>query len=379
MKFFDHLFHIDSNDYYGVSGLNTELNCIYIYDTFVKYHKGMVVVTNSLYEANLLYNKLINYTERVLFFPMDDFITSEAIAISPEFKSERIHTINTLVQDNSYIVVTNLMGILRYLPSKDVWKKHIIHLEKGSNVERDFLVHQLYEMGYERESIVSETGKLGVRGYVLDVFPIDSEYPIRIEFWGDEVDSIKFFDVESQLSLKELDFIDIYPYTEFLLNENKEGIDKKQKYLKHYAKEISSLWDYSGNFMCFYYDYNQIEEGYRMLRETIMNYDKDNSNTSGIRTDYMYDLKDIHCQKEVFLMNFDNILASIKLNREDKYVSGNVEKYNGNIELIKKDLEKFLLHHKTVILCVDSEHSIERILKYIDHIEIIKTTEDNVL
>ena len=182
MNFFERLFDVCDNDYYGVSGLNAELNCVYVYDAFVKYQRGMVIVTNSLYEANTLYNKLLSYTNRVLFFPMDDFITSEAIAISPEFKSERIHTLNQLSKDNNYIVVTNLMGILRYLPSVSVWKSHIIHLKKGMLVERDRLIQQLYEMGYERETIVSETGKLGVRGYVLDIFPIDFDNPIRIEF-----------------------------------------------------------------------------------------------------------------------------------------------------------------------------------------------------
>ena len=100
MKFFDQLFTKFDGNYYGVSGLNVELNCIYIYNSFLHDKKGMLVVTNSLYEANLLYNKLNNYTDKVLFFPMDDFITSEAIAVSPEFKSERIHTLNTLVLDN---------------------------------------------------------------------------------------------------------------------------------------------------------------------------------------------------------------------------------------------------------------------------------------
>ena len=379
MKFFDGLFQIKEDDYYGVSGLNSELNCIYIYNSFLKYNKGILVVANSLYEANLLYSKISNYTNRVLFFPMDDFITSEAIAISPEFKSERINTINTLVNDNNYIVVTNLMGVLRYLPKKEIWKKNIIHLEKGTNIERDYLITQLFDMGYERESIVSETGKLGVRGYVLDVFPIGSENPIRIEFWGDEVDSIKAFDLESQLSKEDIHSIDIYPYTEFLLEGDSRDIDKKQKYLKHYAKEISSLKDYVGGFKVFYYDYNQIEDGYRMLRETIINYDKDNKNSSGIQTDYMYDLSDINFPQSVFLMNFDNILPHIKLNFEDKYVSGNVEKYNGNIEFIKRDLNKFILHKKTVVLCVEDEHSILRILKYLDDIEIVRSTEDNII
>ena len=378
MKFFDTLFEVKDDSYYGVSGLNSELNCIYVYNNYLKYNKGMLVVANSLYEATSLYSKLINYTDRVLFFPMDDFITSEAIAVSPEFKSERIHTLNKLVVDNNYIVVTNLMGVLRYLPKKEIWKKHIIHLEKGSNIERDYLINQLFEMGYERESIVSETGKLGVRGYVLDVFSIGSDNPVRIEFWGDEVDSIKTFDAESQLSKDAISSIDIYPYSEFLLEDYPKEVVKKQKYLKHYAKDISSLWEYVGGFKVFYYDYNLIEQGYKMLRETIINYDKDNKHSSGIQTEYMYDLYDIKFQNQVFLMNFDNILPHIKLNFEDKYVSGTVEQYNGKLEVIKKDLEKFLLFKKTVVICVDDEHSIDRIMKYIDNIAVFKTSEDNI-
>jgi len=379
MKFFDKLFDVKDDNYYGVSGLNSETSSIYIYNTFLKYNKSIIVVTNSLYEANTLYNKISNYTDRVLFFPMDDFITSEAIAISPEFKSERINTINTLIKDDSYIVVTNLMGILRYLPKKEVWVKNIISLKKGMTIEREYLINRLYNMGYERESIVSETGKLGVRGYVLDVFPIGMNNPVRIEFWGDEIDSIKTFDMESQLTIDTIGSLDIYPYTEFLLEEDKDDVVRSQKYLKHYSKEISYLGNYIGNFLCLYYDYNQIDEGYRLLRETILNYDKDNKNTSGIKTDYMFDLQDLNFSKEIFLMNFDNILANIKLNFEDKYLINNIDSYNGNIELIKKDLEKYLLRKKTIIICVDSENSKKRIIKYIDNVEFIETSESNIV
>lgn len=378
MKFFDNLFNISDNNYYGVSGLNAELSAIYVYNAFIKYNRGLVVITNSLYEANNLYNKLSNYTDKVLFFPMDDFITSEAIAISPEFKSERINTLNCLVRDNNYIVVVNLMGILRYLPTKDVWKKSIIHVEKGMSIGREYLQNMLYDIGYEKESIVTETGKVGVRGYVLDLFPIGENNPIRIEFWGDEIDSIKYFDIESQLSIKNVDCIDIFPFTEFLLDDYNNVDDRKQKYLRHYSDEITGLWGYLDSFMCFYYDYNQIEEGYKLLKESIFNYDKDNHSMSGIKTDYMFDIKDIRFDNEVFLMNLDNILKNIKLNYEDKYMSFNIDNYNGNITFIKNDLKKYVIHNKTVIICVDSLHTMDRIVKYLDDVDIIRTTEDKI-
>ena len=114
-------------------------------------------------------------------------------------------------------------------------------MKKGQVFERDYLINKLYDMGYERESIVSETGKLGVRGYVLDLFPIGVSNPVRIEFWGDEIDSIKTFDLESQLTIDEIDSIDVYPYTEFLLDYDRKDVVKFQKYLKYYSNDISYL------------------------------------------------------------------------------------------------------------------------------------------
>ena len=229
MKFFDNLFKINDSDYYGISGLNNELSMIYVYNTFIKYNKGIIVITNSLYEANTLYGKLINYTDKVLFFPMDDFITSEAIAISPELKTERINTLNTLVTDDKYIVVTNLMGVLRYLPSKDIWKKSIINIKKGMSIGREYLENLLYDIGYVRDTIVTETGNLGVRGYVLDIFPVMEERPIRIEFWGDEIDSIRKFSIMSQRTTEMLENAEIFPSYEFLLEKNLDDICDKIK------------------------------------------------------------------------------------------------------------------------------------------------------
>ena len=78
-------------------------------------------------------------------------------------------------------------------------------------------------------------------------------------------------------------------------------------------------------------------------------------------------------------MNFDNILFHIKLNSEKKYVSLNIEHYNGNIELIKKDMEKYSLKQKTVVICVENEHALERILKYIDNVSILKIRDENIV
>ena len=378
MNIFDNMFNIRDEYNYSVSGLTKELNVLYIYDTFIKKNKGILIIVNSVYEGNDLLNRLSNYTDKVLFFPMDDFITSEAIAISPEFKSERINTINKLIYDDKYIVITNLMGILRYLPSKDVWKKKIITLKKANDINREKLLNDLYELGYEKETIVTETGKFGIRGYVIDVFPIGMDNPVRIELWGDTIDSIKLFDIDTQLTIKDVDSIEIYPYSEFLIdNDSSEEVIRKQKYLKYYSKNISNISDYMNEFICFWYDYNQIMVSYKLLMETIMDYD--NNNKSSIKTDYMFDIRDIRLDNEIYLMGLDNILNDVKVNGKEDYVSYNIENFEGNLELFKKELEKYLVKKKTVILCIENKSTAKNIVNYMDIDNLVLTNINEII
>lgn len=378
MNIFDNMFNIRDEYNYSVSGLTKELNALYIYDTFIKKNKGILIIVNSVYEGNDLLNRLSNYTDKVLFFPMDDFITSEAIAISPEFKSERINTINKLIYDDKYIVITNLMGILRYLPSKEVWKKKIISLKKDNDINREKLLNDLYELGYEKETIVTETGKFGIRGYVIDVFPIGMDNPVRIELWGDTIDSIKLFDIDTQLTIKDVDSIEIYPYSEFLIdNDSSEEIIRKQKYLKYYSKNISNISEYMGDFICFWYDYNQIMISYKLLMETIMDYD--NNNKSSIKTDYMFDIRDIRLDNEIYLMGLDNILNDVKVNGKEDYVSYNIENFEGNLELFKKELEKYLVKKKTVILCIENKSTAKNIVNYMDIDNLVLTNINEII
>ena len=375
MKFFDHVFEIPDIDDYSVSGLNKELTCINIYDTFIKYNKGILVVASSTYVANLLYQMLLNYTDRVLFFPMDDFLTSEAIAISPEFKVERINTLNIISTDSRYIVVTNLMGALRYLPDRDLWRESQVFLKKGMDIKRDELLTKFYNLGYEREVIVNGTGKVGVRGYVIDIFPTSYENAIRIEFWGDTIDSIKYFDVESQLSLNEVDEVTIYPFTEFILDNYKDDIERKQKYLLYYSKNVANILNYLGNEIICYYDYNTLLKSYELLIDSIMEYD--NENKGEIPTNYIFSIDDIRSNKKIYYYHFDDGINSRVKNFQYKYDV--VNKYNGDYNIVKNDLISYIKAGKTVILCIANEKSAKRIVNYLELDDIIKTSEDDIV
>ena len=364
MNFFDNLFCINDTDDYSISGLNKELLCINIYDTFIKHNKGVLVVTSSTYNANLLYQILQNYTDRVLFFPMDDFLTSEAIAISPEFKVERINTLNMLCESSKYIVITNLMGALRYLPRKNVWKNSKLSLKVGMEIDRDTFLNKIYNLGYERNVLVSGTGQIGVRGYVIDIFPVSYENPVRIEFWGDTIDSIHFFDVDSQLSKTSVNEIFIYPYTEFILNNDKKVIDKnkKQKYLKYFSNDCSILSEYLDNGIIYYYDYKTLYKSYSLLVDSILSYDKENKGE--ISTKYMNSLEDITGMFSVYCYHFDDDISCKR--KKYKYKYDSIKKYNGEYNQIKEDLLNYIKNGKTVILCIDNKDSAKRIIKYLN-------------
>ena len=159
MNIFKKLF----NNYNGkeIGGLTDELKCIYISNF---YHDNLIlVVCNSLYEANKFYQTLKNYINEVYFFPMDDFMTSEVLAISPDFKMTRLETLDTIVKKNKGIVVTNLMGYLRFLPTKDNFVNSYVKLKVGDSFDIKDLTKKFYNIVYERDVVVNKTGEMAIR------------------------------------------------------------------------------------------------------------------------------------------------------------------------------------------------------------------------
>jgi transcription-repair coupling factor (superfamily II helicase) len=358
----------------GLSGLTDALLVLYFKKIYNENNRNILVLTNSLFEANKLHQLMIKEIDDTLLFPMDDFLTSEALAVSPDLKVNRLETINTLVSsEKKHIVVTHLMGYLRFLPEKSAWKKSIIRLTKGNTIKKDKLINDLYNIGYENETIVTKTGEMGTRGYIVDLFPIKESNPIRIEFWGDEIDSIRYFDLDSQLSIKEINEIDIYPFEEFVADVDDVDM-RKQKYLPRYTS-TSNINGYLDNPLIIYIDYNQIKNAYLMLREEIFNYHIEHGGL--VDTSYMYNLGDIICNDEIYVMNIDNILTEIKLDYVDCYDSKPIQSYNSNIEQVNKDLETFLILGKTIIICLKSNAQIESFASMLKHQHVF-TNEKNI-
>ncbi len=371
MSVFDKIFDT-SNESTGIIGLTNELKCIYIYNLFKKSSKSLLVVTSSLYEASQYYQNLINYTEEALLFPMDDFLTSEALAISPELKTSRLETLKSLSVSDKKIVVTNLMGYLRFLPDRKVFESSKVKLKVNDNLKIDDLVRKLFKYGYVKETVVNKTGEMAVRGFVVDIFPINEVDPIRIEYWGDTIESIRTFDVNSQLTLKNIKEIEINTNTEFLIEEDIDTFNIKHRELINYGN-ISSISDYV-NGITIFNDYNQLEISNKLLLEEIFNYNI-SLNLDG-NTEYMNDFYNIKSKKELYFNSFDNEMKQVK---NIIYNAKELEPFVGNTESINKRLNEYLKLKKQVIICLHDQYKVNKVIDELNNANMIITNENNIL
>ncbi len=339
----------------AISGLTPELKVQYVVNLLEEENTSILFVCSSLYEANQYFQKFLNYTQDVYFFPMDDFLTSEALAISPELKITRLETLKKITEERG-IIVTNLMGYLRYLPPKDVYLDSYLSLKINEDFAIETLVDKLYSIGYSRETIVNKTGEIAVRGYVVDIFPIGKENPIRIEYWGDTIESIRTFNVETQLTIETLKEISISPNTEFLIGKAIEQ-EEKQKYLPKYIQPVH-LFDYLENPLTVFNDYQTIESNVAILFEEIEEYRKNNEEDM----DYMFPFT---IPKYVlYFLNFDNEVPTVK--QVKKYESYALENFQGPPSDINKRLNQYIKNKYTVIIYLSSRYLANRL---IDHLE----------
>ena len=376
MNLFNDLVTIKDEKNIGLVGLNDEFFSLYINKLFNEQNKNILIVTSSLFEANVIYSFLSVYTSDVLLFPMDDFLTSESIAISPDLKITRLETLNSIISGNKRIVVTHLNGYLRYLPTKKDYVDSIIKLKKGMEYPRERLISDLTSLGYEKESLVTKTGELGVRGFVIDVFPIQFEHPLRIEFFGDEIDSIRIFDEDTQKTIETISDCNIFPNSEFIIHNYFETDKKNQKYLNILLNgNINSLYDYMNDPITVFKNYKQIKLSYLNMLEQITEYRNDRD--KDFTDNYMFELDDIKCDKVIYYNTIDNLIDEI----DKKYVTNfsikEVDNFNENIELINNYISNNLSKGYTIIIAL-KDFQIKSFSKYIKEQYLI-TNPTNIM
>ncbi|MGV3488445.1 MAG: transcription-repair coupling factor [Tuberibacillus sp.] len=202
-----------------VSGLTNAAKSLWISSLYERRKGPIFVVTHNLYQAQKLYDDLsaLLPDEDVFLYPANELIASEIAIASPELRSERIGVLNHFAKNDRGLVVVPIAGLKRLIPPKPIWEKSLLSFNVGDVVDLNETLLTLTAIGYERESMVQGPGEFSLRGGILDIYPLTEAYPVRIEFFDDEVDSIRFFDSDSQRSMDKVGRITIGPAKEVLL------------------------------------------------------------------------------------------------------------------------------------------------------------------
>lgn len=205
-------------------------NILLIAEEFYQSDKTIFVCLPTLYQAQMYYDSLSSFVneEDVLFFPADELIQAEMISSSGDFLFERIQTIITLLNNTKKIVIMNMHAIIKPELPLDIWEHSNIYLKKNDDFEIDKLLKKLVFLGYEAVYTITKTGQFSKRGSIVDVFPFGCIEPIRIDFFGDEIDTLKTFNIETQRSIEEINEVMIYPVSEMIYSDEDYNLVKEK-------------------------------------------------------------------------------------------------------------------------------------------------------
>ena len=286
-----------------ISGLNNSLINEYILNYFEENDKDILIVTDSLYDANKIYKSMHRISDNAYFFPMDEFATVLAISSSPDLKIIRIDTLNQINNNKKKIIVTNLTGYLKYID------KSVNTLYIDFNTKREEIINFLESQSYVKSNLVTTTGEYAVRNFIIDIYPLNYESPVRIEFFGSDIESIRFFDSESQISNKNIESVNLYSFSDNETEEKENIIDKLNK------------------SMVFYIDYNKILNNYNSFLES-----KDEFQL--IDSEKMFNsFNHINVNNKIYLNTLDDIAVNKNIK---KYLSKEVINFNNQYDKLKE-------------------------------------------
>ena len=175
-------------------------------------------------QAKRILKDLKYFTEDVVYFPKREIVTYDVYAESKDNLHHRIEALNKLHNNKARVVVTTIESLMQKTVGKEVLYKNTINLKVGDTFKLDDIKEKLVNLGYERCEQVEGRGQFSIRGGIVDISETSDKLGIRIEFWGDTVDSIRNFDIVSQRTIDMIDNAVIYPSNEFVLEKDLEQI-----------------------------------------------------------------------------------------------------------------------------------------------------------
>ena len=397
----------------AISGL-TDVGMAQIISATKEFLKRPIcIITYNEIQARKIVEDLKYFSDKVIYVPKKEIITYDYIAESKDLPYERIEALNKIQEMKSGIIVTTIEAISQKMISKKILYKDILKFKIGDEYKLEDLKQKLVNLGYVRYDLIDGRGQFSIRGGIVDI-SVTEKYGIRIEFWGDEIDSIRYFNIISQRSTENLEKVSIYPAHEYILEDNIEEVIKRIKntiydekiqnqvnqdietiqsgnyiskidrYLNAFYKEQETILDYITE------KYLVVLDEQNKINQRLNNVDKDSQNIiqlllekEKIVPDVLKNILNIEQFEEklknrqiIYIQKFDD---EVKIQAE-KYKWTYKEKnfYKSEIEILFKELIKAQEEKKKIYILAETKEKAKKICTLLNEHEIINKYEETL-
>lgn len=313
-----------------------------------------LILAEDEHRAREIYEDYRFYDRKVYSYPAKDLLFFQADIHGNLLIRQRMKVIKALLEEKELTVVTSIDGCMDFLESLEKIKEQLIHYESDSTVDIEQLKNQLVALGYERVGQVEMPGQFSVRGGIVDIYCLTEENPWRIELWGDEIDSIRSFDPESQRSLENLEELTIYPAVEHI------GDKDMVSFLDYFPEERTIIFLDEPNRLTE--KGGAVEEEYRQSRMH-----REEKGSRNLPENWLCSFEQL--QKELNKRNCISVCALEPKQagwkvREKFYLEvKSISAYNNSFELLVKDLHQYKKQGYRIALLSGSRTRAERLAK----------------
>lgn len=374
-----------------ILGLSTSTKALAIASSLEK--EDRIVLLMSTYgEAEGLVSDLISILGEELVYPflVDDAPMVEFLMSSQEKIISRVEALRFLTDSSKKgILVCNIAASRLILPSPNAFKDSIVKISVGEEYDQHAFIHQLKENGYRKVTQVQTQGEFSLRGDILDIFEISQLEPCRIEFFGDEIDGIRSFEVETQLSKENKTELTIFPASDMLLREKdyqrgQSALEKQisktlSPILKSYLEEILSsfhqkqshadsrkflslcydktwtVFDYiEKDTPIFFDDYQKLMNQYEVFERDLAQYFTEELQNSKAFSDMQYfsDIEQIYKKQSpvTFFSNLQKGLGNLKFDKIYQFNQYPMQEFFNQFSFLKEEIERYKKMDYTIIL-----------------------------
>ena len=389
----------------SISGISGVGKIQYICSSIDMIKRPVCIVTYNEIEARRIIEDLKYFisNEEILYFPKRELVTYDYVAENKDIAFQRQDVLNKIERGKAKIVVTTIEALMQKMVTKEVLYKNKMRLQVGKTYDIDLIKQTLIDLGYEKADLVEGKGLFSTRGDIIDIALSDKE-GIRVEFWGDDIDSIRKFNISTQRSLEMINKVEIMPAHEFVLEnelnvtiekiekedvkeeiknqdieliENGDYISKVEKYFNCFYTKSSNILDYLvKDFLIFIDDSSKIKQRQdsilidnRNLIKALVEKEKYVPQSIKNIEKVEYTDKD---KQIIYLENQEfgtNNIAPVKFNfnyRDLKY-------YKSEIQILIGDLIKWLNEKKQVIVLAGGQEETDKFVKLLEEKEIPHT------